>query len=66
MAVDLSPPDPASLRPVAGVDLGVAMAGVRKANRRDLVLMRLAAGSAAIDHVVLRRITATSAEPLAF
>jgi len=45
MAVDLSPPDPASLRPVAGVDLGVAMAGVRKANRRDLVLMRLAAGS---------------------
>jgi glutamate N-acetyltransferase/amino-acid N-acetyltransferase len=45
MAVDLSPPDPAALRPVAGVELGVAMAGVRKADRRDLLLMRLAPGS---------------------
>jgi len=45
MAVELSPPDPASLRPVEGVELGVTMAGVRKANRRDLLLMRLAAGS---------------------
>jgi len=45
MAVALTPPDPASLFPVAGVELGVAMAGVRKENRRDLVLMRLAAES---------------------
>ena len=41
MAVNLTPPDAASLCPVAGVELGVAMAGVRKANRRDLLLMRL-------------------------
>ena len=41
MAVDLAPPDPGSLFPVPGVELGVAMAGVRKANRRDLLLMRL-------------------------
>jgi len=40
MAVDLAPPDPGSLFPVPGVELGVAMAGVRKANRRDLLLMR--------------------------
>src|SRR5205823_14117839 len=45
MAVNLPPPDPASLHPVPGVDLGVAMAGVRKANRKDLLVMRLAPGS---------------------
>ena len=46
MAVNLTPPDPASLHPVPGVDLGVAMAGVRKADRKDLLVMRLAPGSA--------------------
>src|SRR6185436_1263169 len=46
MAVNLAPPDPASLHPVAGVELGVAMAGVRKAERKDLLVMRLAEGSA--------------------
>ena len=46
MAVNLPPPDPASLHPVPGVDLGVAMAGVRKADRKDLLVMRLAPGSA--------------------
>ncbi|MGA8004712.1 MAG: bifunctional glutamate N-acetyltransferase/amino-acid acetyltransferase ArgJ [Burkholderiales bacterium] len=45
MAVNLASPDPASLHSVAGVDLGVAMAGVRKANRRDLLLMRLGQGA---------------------
>ena len=46
MAVNLRTPDPAQLHPVAGVELGVAMAGVRKANRKDLLVLRLAAGSA--------------------
>jgi glutamate N-acetyltransferase / amino-acid N-acetyltransferase len=46
MAVNLPPPDPASLHPVPGVELGVAMAGVRKAERKDLLVMRLAEGSA--------------------
>ena len=45
MAVNLSVPQPAELRPVAGVRLGVAEAGIRKANRRDLTLIELAAGS---------------------
>ena len=45
MPVNLPPPDPASLRPVPGVDLGIAMAGIRKAGRKDLLVMRLAAGA---------------------
>ncbi len=46
MPVNLLAPDPAELHAVAGVRLGIAMAGVRKANRRDLTLMTLAEGSA--------------------
>ncbi len=45
MAVNLLPPDPAGLRPVAGVELGWTEAGIRKANRKDLLVMRLAPGS---------------------
>ena len=46
MPVNLHAPDPATLLPVPGVRIGVAMAGVRKANRRDLVLMALDSGTA--------------------
>ncbi len=45
MPVNLSAPDPSSLHPVPGVRIGVAMAGIRKANRRDLVVFELVAGS---------------------
>jgi glutamate N-acetyltransferase/amino-acid N-acetyltransferase len=45
MPVNLSPPDPSQLHPVPGVRIGTAMAGVRKANRRDLVVFALDAGS---------------------
>ena len=45
MAVNLRAPDPAQLYPVAGVELGIAMAGVRKAGRKDLLVIRLAPGS---------------------
>ncbi len=45
MAVNLRAPEPAQLLAVAGVELGVAMAGVRKANRRDLLVIRLAPGA---------------------
>src|SRR5574337_1384333 len=45
MPVGLSPPDPASLHRVAGVRIGVAEAGVRKADRKDLVLMALDPGA---------------------
>ena len=46
MAVNLPPPDPKSLYPVAGVKLGVAMAGIKKPDRKDLLVMRLAPGAA--------------------
>jgi glutamate N-acetyltransferase/amino-acid N-acetyltransferase len=45
MPVNLSAPDPASLLPVAGVELGWAEAGIRKAGRKDLLLVRLDAGA---------------------
>lgn len=45
MAVNLKAPDPASLHPVAGVELGFAEAGIRKKGRRDLMLMRFAPGT---------------------
>ena len=45
MAVNLPPPDPKSLHPVPGVELGIAMAGVKKPNRKDLLVVRLAPGA---------------------
>ena len=45
MAVNLAPPDPAALRPVPGVELGFAEAGIRKAGRLDVMLVRLAPGT---------------------
>src|SRR5688572_17067092 len=45
MPVNLQPPEPEQLFPVAGVELGVAMAGVRKANRKDVLLVRIAPGA---------------------
>jgi glutamate N-acetyltransferase / amino-acid N-acetyltransferase len=44
MAVNLPAPDPAQLHAVAGVELGIARAGIRKPDRKDLLIMRLAAG----------------------
>ena len=45
MPVNINPPDPKKLFPVPGVELGVTEAGIRKANRKDLLIMRLAANS---------------------
>ena len=45
MAVNLSPPGPEDLLPVRGVRLGVAQAGIRRAGRKDLLLMVLAEGA---------------------
>jgi glutamate N-acetyltransferase / amino-acid N-acetyltransferase len=45
MAVNLPPPDPKSLHSVPGVELGIAMAGIKKPNRKDLLVMRLAPGA---------------------
>jgi glutamate N-acetyltransferase/amino-acid N-acetyltransferase len=46
MAVNLPPPDPKSLYPVPGVELGIAMAGIKKPDRKDLLVVRLGPGAA--------------------
>ncbi len=45
MAVNLPSPSAESLLEVSGVELGVAMAGIRKPGRKDLLVMRLAEGA---------------------
>ncbi len=46
MPVNLSAPDPAALFAVPGVRIGVAEAGVRKANRKDLTVVLIDDGAA--------------------
>jgi glutamate N-acetyltransferase/amino-acid N-acetyltransferase len=45
MPVLLPLPQVADLHPVPGVDLGVASAGIRKAGRKDILIVRLAPGT---------------------
>ena len=45
MAVNLHAPDPSSLSAVAGIELGCAEAGIRKQNRKDLLVVRIAEGA---------------------
>lgn len=45
MPVNLTAPDPASLLPVKGVALGHAEAHIKKPNRKDLLVFRLAPGT---------------------
>ena len=45
MPVNLVAPKPEDLLRVKGVELGIAEAGVRKAGRKDLLVMRLADGA---------------------
>ena len=45
MPVNLPAPDPTQLYPIAGVRIGVAEAGVRKANRKDLTVVLIDEGA---------------------
>lgn len=47
MPVNLIAPDASALAPIAGVELGVAQAGIRKAGRTDTLVMRFAPGTTA-------------------
>ena len=47
MPVKLNAPQATSLLPVRGIQLGYAMAHVRKPNRKDVLVMTLAEGSRA-------------------
>ena len=46
MPVNLFPPDAAALHPIAGLRIGVAEAGIRKANRKDLTVFAFDEGTA--------------------
>ena len=46
MPVNLIAPSSSQLHPVPGLTIGTAMAGIRKANRRDVVVFQVAEGSA--------------------
>ena len=45
MPVNLAPPNPDTLYPIAGVRIGVTEAGIRKAARKDLTVVLLDAGA---------------------
>ncbi len=45
MAVNLEPPRPEQLLTIAGVRLGIARAGIRKPNRKDLLLVAIDKGA---------------------
>lgn len=45
MSVNLTSPNPAEIFPIAGLSLGVAEAGIRKVNRKDLTVILLGEGA---------------------
>jgi glutamate N-acetyltransferase/amino-acid N-acetyltransferase len=47
MPVNLTSPERTELMPVAGLSIGTAMAGIRKANRRDVLVLKLSPGARA-------------------
>jgi glutamate N-acetyltransferase / amino-acid N-acetyltransferase len=58
MPVNLPLPQPGDLTSVAGLELGVAEAGIKKANRRDLLVIRLPEGAHAAGVFTLNRFCA--------
>src|SRR6185295_19169668 len=58
MAVNLPAPDAASLLTVAGVELRVAMAGIKKPGRKYVRVMRLAPGAAVAGVFTSNRVCA--------
>ncbi|RTZ45803.1 bifunctional glutamate N-acetyltransferase/amino-acid acetyltransferase ArgJ [Candidimonas sp. SYP-B2681] len=58
MAVNLYIPPESNIFAVAGVEIGTAEAGIRKANRRDLTVFRLAEGSSVAGVFTLNRFRA--------
>jgi glutamate N-acetyltransferase/amino-acid N-acetyltransferase len=58
MAVNSPLPVAADLKPVAGIDIGYAQAGIKKPNRKDLLVMRLAEGATVAGVFTLNRFCA--------
>ena len=58
MAVNLPLPHSADLKPVQGFEMGIAEAGIKKANRKDLLVMTLVPGSQVAGVFTLNRFCA--------
>lgn len=58
MPVNLNAPDPSQLHAIAGVRIGIAEAGIRKANRKDLTVFVLDEGATAAGVFTLNRFCA--------
>jgi glutamate N-acetyltransferase / amino-acid N-acetyltransferase len=58
MPVNLPLPNTDDLKPIAGVRLGITQAGIKKANRKDLLVIELAPGSTAAGVFTLNRFCA--------
>ena len=58
MTVNLPLPQKADLTPVKGFEMGIAEAGIKKANRKDLLVMTLAPGSQVAGVFTLNRFCA--------
>jgi glutamate N-acetyltransferase/amino-acid N-acetyltransferase len=58
MPVNLKAPDPSQLHAIAGVRIGIAEAGIRKANRKDLTVFVLDEGATAAGVFTLNRFCA--------
>jgi glutamate N-acetyltransferase/amino-acid N-acetyltransferase len=58
MAVNSPLPVAADLKPVAGIDIGFAQAGIKKPNRKDVLVMRLAEGATVAGVFTLNRFCA--------
>ncbi|WP_348945974.1 bifunctional glutamate N-acetyltransferase/amino-acid acetyltransferase ArgJ [Chitinibacter sp. FCG-7] len=58
MPVNIAPLDPAALLPVAGVEIGIASAGIKKVGRKDTTLFRIAPGARVAGVFTLNRFCA--------
>ena len=58
MTVNLPLPQKDQLKPVKGFQMGIAQAGIKKANRKDLLVMTLAPGSQVAGVFTLNRFCA--------
>jgi glutamate N-acetyltransferase/amino-acid N-acetyltransferase len=58
MSVNLALPAPGALEPIAGLEIGVAEAGIRKKDRKDLLVMRITEGAQVSGVFTLNRFCA--------
>jgi glutamate N-acetyltransferase/amino-acid N-acetyltransferase len=58
MPVNLPLPQKSDLKPISGFEMGIAQAGIKKPNRKDLLVMTLAPGSQVAGVFTLNRFCA--------